>query len=133
MKNLKALGIVGLGCGLLFLTGCGNSHTLKCEMSDDQQEIEIELKFNDEETKVENVDMKVTIKAEDGTSDEEMSQAKEMLEGSCDSLGLDTCKVDVNGTKLVMTMSGSASSMDLKDGTLEEVKKSAEDDGYTCK
>ena len=143
MKNIKVLSMITLGCGALLLTGCGgNSHTLTCEkeFEDGQHEI-LDLKYNDDETKLEEIEATMEIEISEGTSDEEIEQAKSMYESMlCNGEGY-KCSVDEKGGKLVVTLSGGVDELssleivaDIEEGkTLEELKKEAEEEGYTCK
>lgn len=138
MKNVKLLGLLGLS-SMLFLTGCGgDAHTLTCSKTEDDGKVEVKVKFNSDETKAEKVTMDMTMKGDDA-SKEELEQAKALYEGFlCANKGedgFDKCEVSVKGNDLVIHMEGTAESLGEEDfdGSMEEVKKAAEEDGYTCK
>lgn len=134
MKNIKFLGLVGLMCSALLLTGCGGSaHTLVCDKKDDDQELHVEVKFNDKETEAEKVSMEMSMSAPEGTSDSDMQSYKSLLEANCASGSYDKCDVSIKGNKITMKVEGSAESLEFGKGTLKESKKDAEDSGYTCK
>jgi hypothetical protein len=136
MKNFKMLGLVGLGCGALLLTGCGGSgHKLKCEQKTDNQEITLEVVYNSDETKAEKATMDMIIPIPDGTSDEEIQQAKSMLELSCSAGTYDKCEVKQSKSSLTMHIEGSAQSLGgvEESKSLKDAKTELEQSGYTCK
>ncbi|MBR1386475.1 MAG: hypothetical protein IJ568_06565 [Bacilli bacterium] len=143
MKSKKYLALLGIGCGALLLTGCGgNAHTLTCEQSNDESEetVVAEIKFNDDETKVERVSVEMTLDAsksgEDVTEDQ-LEESKELLESvfCSEKEKMDKCEIKISGKKVVIKMSGTADAVGYEgDKTLEEFKKEAEEqEGMTCK
>lgn len=134
MKNTKVLGLVGLGCSALLLTGCGgSSHTLTCDLKEETQELHVEAKYNDKETVVEKVSMEMVMSVPEGTSDSDMEVYKSLLEGNCSAAEYDKCEASVKGNKVVLEVEGNSDTLDFGKGTLEEAKKAAEEKGYTCK
>lgn len=133
MKNLKVLGMIGLGCGMLFLTGCGDAHTLKCERSEDGQSVSVEVKYNSDETKPEKVSMEMVYDAGDEATSEQLEQAKELFESSMCTDDYDKCSVNIKGKTLVINVSGTAEKLDFPEGSMADAKKQAEEEGYTCK
>lgn len=150
MKNKKYLGLLGLGCGVLLLTGCGGKtlsggKTLNCEMdmSDmlagmGNMTAEIEIDYNSDGTEAEKATMTMTVEVtSDDVTDEMIDSLEESLQGECDTedSGFDSCKVKRDGKKIVMTATGSADSIEgeiEEQTTLEDAKKALEDAGYTC-
>ena len=144
MKNKKYLGLLGLGCGVLLLTGCGGK-TLNCEMdmSDmlagiGNMTAEIEIDYNSDGTEAEKATMTMTVEVtSDDVTDEMIDSLEESLQGECDTEDsrFDSCKVKRDGKKIVMTATGSADSIEgeiEEQTTLEDAKKALEDAGYTC-
>lgn len=150
MKNKKYLGLLGLGCGVLLLTGCGGKtlsggKTLNCEMdmSDmlagmGNMNAEIEIDYNSDGTEAEKATMTMTVEVtSDDVTDEMIDSLEESLQGECDTEDskFDSCKVKRDGKKIVMTATGSADSIEgeiEEQTTLEDAKKALEDAGYTC-
>ncbi len=150
MKNKKYLGLLGLGCGVLLLTGCGGKtlsggKTLNCEMdmSDmlagmGNMTAEIEIDYNSDGTEAEKATMTMTVEVtSDDVTDEMIDSLEESLQGECDTEDsrFDSCKVKRDGKKIVMTATGSADSIEgeiEEQTTLEDAKKALEDAGYTC-
>lgn len=136
MKNVKYLGFVGLGCAALLLTGCGGGHTLTCTKQEDGQTEEVVYEFNDKEDKVTGAKMYMTVDIPEDTSDEEIEQAKSLLESMfCSSTTLKDCKTSVKGNKFEFEASVDPEGLDDEDfkGTKAELKANLEEDGYTCK
>lgn len=138
MKNVKYLGFVGLGCAALLLTGCGGSgHTLTCTKEEDNETQELVYEFDDKEEKVIGAKMHMTTVIPDDSSDEEIEQAKSLLEGMfCSSDMFEDCEATVSGNKLEFNASVSESGLNddtFSGGTMKEVKEKYEKDGYTCK
>ena len=137
MKKYNLLGLVGLGCGALLLSGCfggDNSHTLKCEQSAGGQKNAIEIEFNDDETKAQKVSMEITMDLGDDVTDAQMEQSKEQLKTNCEESGYQDCKVTSNGSKLTYHFAGDAEKMGVDGSTdLKTIKSGLEDDGYSCK
>ncbi len=138
MKKYNLLGLIGLGCGALLLSGCfgggENSHTLKCEQSAGGQKNVIEIEFNDEETKAQKVIMEITMDLGEDVTDEGMEQSKEQLKANCEETGYQDCKVTSSGTKLIYHFAGSAEKMGVDGSTdLKTIKEGLEEDNYSCK
>lgn len=131
----KYLGLVGLGCGVLLLSGCGGkAHTLTCTMKDDTQTQTVEIKFNDEETKAENVSMELVMTFDDSVTSEQLEQSKDALKEGCESAGYKNCKASTSGNKLTYSFEGTPETVGFEaEGKLEDVKKAAESEGYSCK
>ena len=131
----KYLGLVGLGCGALLLAGCGGkSHTLTCTMKDDTQKQTVEIQFNSDETKAEKISMELVMTFDDSVTSEQLVQSQEALKEGCESAGYTNCKAKVSGHELTYSFDGTPETVGFEaNGKLEDVKKDAEADGYTCK
>lgn len=135
MKNLKVLSIVSICCGMLFLTGCGKSHSLTCDIEEGDQSVSMTLNYNDDETIIESVEMKTEVEIPEGTTDEEIDEAKESFESIyCSNENAKKCDIEKKGNKLVITYETDPESVGIDaEMTLEDAKKDAEKDGATCK
>lgn len=119
--------------GVALLTGCGKSHTLKCEQEKDGQKVSVEVTYNDDETKPEKVEMEMVLSQEDATK-EELEAAKDLFKQSfCSGDDYDKCDASVKGNSIVVTVSGTAEKAEFPEGSLEDAKKQLLDEGYTCK
>lgn len=131
MKKMY-LGLIGLGCGALLLTGCGgNAHTLKCTQKSDGSDITMTVYYNDDETKAKSV------KAEsiyDGSSlsDEDFKEGKEELEKMCDSSPYKSCKITTSGKKVIMTIEANPEDLGYDGQSLKAAKENAKNAGYKC-
>ena len=131
MKKMY-LGLVGLGCGALLLTGCGGSaHTLKCTQNSDGSEMTITIYYNSDETKAENVKLEGVYDAS-GVSEADLKEGKKQLEKQCDNSNYKKCKVTTSGKKLVMTMEVSPDYLGYDGQSLKETKEKAISTGYDC-
>ena len=135
MKKINYLGLVGLGCGALLLSGCGGkSHTLKCELKSDSQEQVVEIEFDKDEKKAKNLYYELTIKLDEGITDEQINEAKNSLKEGCESQGNKNCKVSSSKNKITYSFETEPDNSGFDaSGSLEEVKKLAEEDGFSCK
>ena len=135
MKNIKAYGIIGLGCGMLFLTGCGGSaHTLTCERDYGTGKIKYELKFNDEETELIKVTQEMTVTAPSNVSNDEFDETVEEAREKCKEKDYENCDVSVSGRTVKVKVTGTPKQFYMdEDSTLEEFKEEAEDSGMNCK
>lgn len=135
MKKINYLGLVGLGCGALLLSGCGGkAHTLTCEMNTDDQNQKVEIQFNSDETKAEKLFMEMTMTIADDITDEQVTQAKDAMKSGCEDAGYKDCKVSVSGKKLTYSFEAEPDVLGYDtSNNLEDTKKEAEADGYTCK
>ncbi len=134
MKKINYLGLVGIGCGALLLAGCGKSHTLKCELKSGEQSQVVEIQFNSDETKAESVWMEMTMNLGDDVTEEQVSQSKDAIKDGCESAGYKKCKVSASGKKITYSFETTPDEAGFEaQGTLEDTKKEAEADGYTCK
>lgn len=136
MKNKKYLGMLGLGCATLLLTGCGGNK-LTCTMSEEQEgmgktEAEVVFNYDSDGKKIESIDMEMSMELE---SDEMVDMYKGFFDEMCeDEDAPSNCKVKTSGNKITLTASGEASDMDYEAETSkEDLKAELEDDGYTCK
>ena len=144
MKLKKGLGLLGLGCTAVALTGCGSSHTLTCtqeETSDNGSKtvMEAKLKYNDDDTSIESATMEMILTAPSDATDEELEQAESLLESVCEYMGegLD-CTTKRDGNTFTVRASGDVEDLGIvndlvKETTMAEARKLLEDDGYTCK
>lgn len=136
MKNIKYLGFVGLGWASLLLTGCGeNSSTLTCTREADGDSQKIVFTFNDEEDDVVSAKAYSTQVIPDGTTDEEIEEAKSLLEQGCDLGMFKDCKTSVNDDKIEFEGYLTSDGLDELNfyGSKEDVKTKIEESGYTCK
>ena len=135
MKRINYLGLVGLGCGALLLAGCGGkAHTLTCTMESEEQKQTIEIQFDKDEKKAESVWMEMTMSLGDDVADDQVSQSKDAIKSGCEQAGYKKCKVSSSGKKLTYSFETTPESAGFEAyGTLEDTKKAAEADGYTCK
>ncbi|MBO5375662.1 MAG: hypothetical protein J6A52_02295 [Bacilli bacterium] len=136
MKNKKYLGVLGLGCAALLLTGCGGNK-LTCTNTEEQDGFgksteKIVFNYDKDGKKIESLDMEMSIELE---SDEMIDMYKGFLDQMCeDEDAPSDCKVKTSGKKLTLTASGKAEDMDYEEGTsMEEVREELEEEGYTCK
>lgn len=134
MKKINYLGLVGLGCGALLLAGCGKSHTLTCELESGDQKQTIEITFNSDETEAESVWMEMSMELGDDVTEDQISDSKDAIKSGCESAGYKKCKVSTSGKKITYSFEATPDEAGFNaKGTLEDTKKDAEADGYTCK
>ena len=135
MKKINYFGLVGLGCGALLLAGCGGkAHTLRCEMKSGDQSNVVEIQFNSDETKAEKIFVELSMNVGEEATSEQIEQSKEYLIKGCESSGNKNCKVNVSGKTITYSYETTPEDANFEaDGKLEDVKKEAESDGYTCK
>ncbi len=132
----KYLLLLGLGCGALFLTGCGGSaKELKCVQEDKESgsKMEMVVEFNDDETKVEKAT--VTMVADLSEAGEELAalvkENPDMLK-SMFCTESDDCDVKLDGN--TVTAKYSVTEFDEEDqGSKADIKKELEDEGFSCK
>jgi len=139
MKNKKLLGVIGLGCSALLLTGCGGKK-LTCTMEDEQEgmgtmTMEMVFHFDKEGEKVENLDMEMGIEFDKDIDDEMKEFYESYFEETCeDEDAPEDCKVSTKDNSVTLKASGTPEELDYdSDGNYDEIKEEMEDDGYTCK
>lgn len=145
--NKKYLGLVGLGCGVLLLTGCGSANTLNCSMDMDDMlaglgtmKAEVELEYDKDGKEVKGASMKMVVEiTNDDVTDDMLDSLEEELNGQCeDGEGdFDDCSVKRDGKKITLKASGDvekiAESEEIaKDTTKEKAKEYFEEQGFTC-
>ena len=134
--NKKYLGMVGLGCGLLLLTGCGGNK-LTCTAVEEEEgfgssDTKIVFHYDSDWKKIESIDMEMSVDLE---SDEMLEMYKGFFDEMCemDEAPKD-CEVKTKGNNITLKSSGSAEEMDYeKETSKEEVIENLEEEGYTCK
>jgi len=134
--NKKYLGMVGLGCGLLLLTGCGGNK-LTCTMSEEEEgvassEAEVVIHYDSDWKKIESIDMEMSIEVED---DEMLEMYEGFFGGMCEmDEAPKECDVKTKGNKITLSASGDAKEMDYEqDTSKEDLIEQLENEGYTCK
>ena len=135
MKKINYLGLAGVGLSALLLAGCGGkAHTLTCELKSGTQSNHVEIEFNSDETKAEKIYVELSMDIGEGATDEQIEQTKEYLIQGCEEAGNKKCSAKVSGTKLTYSFETTPDGSNFDaNGKLEDVKKAAEEDGYTCK
>lgn len=136
----RYLGILGLSCAALIMTGCGSSNKLVCTRDLSSQfdghakgEERLEVSFNSDGTAIEKVISYSEIEITDETMTNLTDAFKETLESECsDSDDFSSCDVKVNGNKIIMEAE-MVMPEDEKNATIEETRKDIENSGYTCK
>ncbi len=135
MKLIKRIGVVGVCCLALFLSGCGSeSHVLKCEIKSVESTIKLNITFDSTKTKIENVKTKTIIDLGNYYTDEQVKQMRDFTEQGCKDSGGINCKVSLDGKTI--TSEYEAKGLDLindEDISFEELKTKLEQDGYSCK
>lgn len=138
MKNIKLLGLIGLGCGALLLTGCGGGgHSLTCSATEDDGSVtKITFNYDSEEKELQSVDVSSEIDIPDTATDDDVAAAKENGKARCAYYPNATkCEVSQSGKTLKFYIEG-LKAEDLNytgNDSLEKVKQDMENDGYTCK
>lgn len=145
--NKKYLGLVGLGCGALLLTGCGGGKTLTCKSDMSEQlaglgnwNTEISLNYDNDGKKVESATMKMTVElTNEDVTDDMIDQFKESLNEICDDEdeSFDKCEVKKDGRKITLEAKGKVDSNNALEGvteetSLEEAKELLKNQGFTC-
>lgn len=133
----KGLCVLGLACGAMLLTGCGNS-VLECTNSDSvdgTMDVLYTVKINHNGTSVKETNMNIEINfTNEAVTEDFLKENKDSLkEIFCDEVESisDSCEMEVKGTKALfdVKVSDKASEYDTKD----EAIKYWESEGYTCK
>ena len=94
----------------------------------------IEITFNKEETKAESVYFELTMSIGEDLTDEQIDTSKEYLIKGCESSGYKKCDAKISGSKLTYSFETTPELSNFSaEGKLEDVKKAAEEDGYSCK
>ena len=139
----KGLLVVSLLAVCLLLTGCGKKvQTLTCSQEEDGAKMEMVIKYDTKKFEFKEMTMEMTMPKELykdlGKSDDEL----EKMVCEDDDFKSEKCEAKVKDDKLVAKYEFNAEKEgkdmleeeDLKAGkdTLEDLKKSAEDDGYKC-
>ncbi len=133
----KLIALTALLVTAVTLTGCGNTKTLTCTATENGEKETYTYKFSKDKL------TKATIKAEMEAESEEQAQeykksAEEEGAGLFEGEGI-TTKVEVKGKKVMATIEMDIEKMSEEDKatvankTYDEIKKEAEEDGYTCK
>ena len=132
----KLIALTALLVTAVTLTGCGNTKTLTCTMTEDGVTETHVYKFSKDKL------TKMTYKEEmEAESEEQAQEYKKLAEESSELLSGEgiTTKVDVKGKKVTSVMEADLSKMDddakknVEDTTYDEVKKEEEEDGFSCK
>ena len=139
MKNKKLLGVIGLGCSALLLTGCGGKK-LTCTMEEEADgmgttKMEMVFHFDKEGKKVESLDMEMAIEYDKDIKDETKEFYEGFFEETCeDEEAPKDCKVTAKDDSISLKASGTPEELDYDaEGDYDEIKEEMEDDGYTCK
>ncbi len=130
----KIISLIGIGCGALLLTGCGdnNSHILSCTQKTDGQETTITINYNEDETKAKSIKVETIVDVAE-ESDEIIELIKKELESRCDKYEAKSCKVTIDDKKLLMAIEEAPENSDYGSQSLKDVKKSITSSGYECK
>ena len=145
MKKRVLLGIVA-GVSLVTLSGCGNTQTLTCTQTQEDdgttatQEMVVEFQ-NNEASKF---TMTINMKAENANA-EDLKTAEDMLKLSFSAFEENGINVDVSSDDTSVTAKVSADFSQMtdeekeqigftgSDNSYETIKESFESEGYTCK
>lgn len=129
---------------LVVVTGCGKTNSLKCTYEDDEQKAVYEMEF-DKNDEISTLKMTTSMKLEEELTDEETEQMKSYMSLMCMGFDYEGSKCDVevekNAVNLVISIDmtkltdeeKAELSYNAEDGSLEAMKKAAEDEGFTCK
>ena len=133
--------LVVLVAMLLVVTGCGGKK-LNCTMEEDGQTAKVVVEF-DKNDKAKKVDMTMTMPFEEELSKEEMEYMESYMGLLCSAFDYEgvTCKTDMSSKKVDVIIDmdfGKMSKETLEELEFEatsydEMKKSLEESGYTCK
>ena len=112
------------------------SHILNCSLSEDGTSVNVNVYFNSDETEPKRYDLTMTMSVEEFEGVDQ-DQLKQLFEQQlCEGSGYDSCNVTISGTSASVTISSSSFDDDdefISSGSsLEDVKKNAESEGYTC-
>ncbi len=143
MKNFKLYAILSLCFGMLFLTGCGggDTPTVTCSMEENGQKATFKITYDKEEKNPQSVEMTVSVEIPDGTSKEDIENAKEAVEVMYCSNDDIKCNVKQNGNSLDITLAGDLDDLvdagmlqfdEDEDSSLEALLKEAEEEGAKC-
>ena len=145
MKKRVLLGIVA-GVSLVTLSGCGNTQTLTCTQSQEDdgttatQEMVVEFQ-NNEASKF---TMTINMKAENANA-EDLKTAESILKSTFSTFEESGMDVDVSSDDTAVTAKVSADFTKMtdeekdevgftgSDNTYETIKENLESEGYTCK
>jgi hypothetical protein len=131
MKKMY-LGLVGLGCGALLLTGCGGSaHTLKCTQKYGDNEMTLTIYYNSDETKAESITGE-TIVDETKKTEEEFESHRDAIEDQCKNIDVKSCKVTTSGKKIILTVEANPEYFGYNGESLKEAKESFAKEDFKC-
>ena len=109
----------------LLLVGCGSKHQLICTKKLNNSESKIIAYFNNRNNKLVKMDMSITLEA----GSEKI--ANEFKGKACKDSKYEACKVDVQGTKVIVSYEQNKINKN-KQSTLKDAKKTFEKENYTC-
>ena len=131
MKKMY-LGVLGLACGALLLTGCGgSSHTLKCTQKYGDNEMTLTIYYNSDNTKAESI-TGVTIVDETNKTEEEFESHRDAIEEQCRNIDVKSCKVTTNGKKIILTVEADPEYFGYNGESLKELKESFAKEDFKC-
>ena len=130
--------VLGIGCGVLLLTGCGNSgKVLTCTLDSETGSAKAQMTFNEEGTELQSLaiteDAEVSESFLNGAEDLSSDEICEELD-----LSLITCNANINGNRIHVEATVAPKEIDQlfrgidDDVTYDSIKEAALDDGFTC-
>ena len=109
----------------VLLIGCGKKHQLTCTMTQNGAESKIIAYFNNKEDRL--VKMHMSLSMDLGNK----KAANKYKKTACEDSEYDSCKVEVDGTKVTISYEQKKINKD-EQSTLADAKKELEEEGFTC-
>ncbi len=140
---MKKILIVFVAFLLFAVTGCGEKK-LTCTMTEDGQTMEVVMNF-DKNDEIKTATMNMTMPFEEELTEEEQEQVNSYMGLVCSMYNYDEVECNVNTTAKESKVNIVIDFANMSDETKEalgysgegskydEIRKSAEEDGYTCK
>lgn len=134
--------LIALVALLVVATGCGNSKKLTCTMTEDGAKEEIVMTYKKDD--LAKIEMTSTTVSEEEISKDEIAMYEGFVCGMLNAMSEQVdCKVSAKGKELTMKVTMNIEKMTAEEleelgykaeeTSYEDMKKAAEEDGYTCK
>ncbi len=131
--------VLGIGCGVLLLTGCGSDNTkvLTCTLDSERVSAKAQMTFNADGTELQSITISEDVEANESFLEEMEDLSSDEICDEAD-LPLATCNANIKGN--ILHIEGTVATRDIDEVfngvddsvTYNSVKEAAEEDGFTC-